>query len=259
MKPLAAPLVLALAACGGHGSGDVSTISSPQGALWGARFSPAGDVLSIAYGEEEKIGTIDLDAGSLRELSPGGTYLSGTAWSPAGDYVYYNGVDGIGRISTDIAQNTMINTSLATLGIDVSPDGKQLAYGVNGGDARLYTLATMAEESLGQPCAAIRFAPTGDRVACISGGALVVIDLPTREVTTVIDRGLPSLAGVDWYASGLQLLFTSQDGIERIGIDGNDRHLVAGAFAAVEVDLSADDQSIVFGENGQDALTLVRL
>src|SRR4051812_30853643 len=131
MKPHAAPLVLVLAACGGHGGGDVGTISSPQGHLWGARLSPTAHVISVAYGNEDKIGTIDLDAGSLRELSAGGTYLTGTAWSPAGDFIYYNGVDGIGRISNDIAQNTMINTSLATLGIDVSPDGTQLAYGVN--------------------------------------------------------------------------------------------------------------------------------
>lgn len=247
---------IALAACG-DGSGDIGSIATPQGRLWGARFAPDGDVLALAYGDENKIGTIDLDARTLRELTPGGTYLTGTAWSPAGDLIYFNGADGIGRITRDIGQTTMVNGAFATLGIDVSPDGTRLAYGVNGGNARVYTLAGGTERALDRPCQAIRFAPFGDRVACISGGELVLIELATEAVTVLVDHDVPFIAGLDWYKDGQSLLFTSTDGIERVTLTG-ERDLIHGAFAAIEVDLSADERSMVIGINGHDDLTLVR-
>ncbi|HVV85539.1 MAG TPA: WD40 repeat domain-containing protein [Kofleriaceae bacterium] len=246
-----------LGACG-HGGGDIATISTPAGRLWGARFAPSGDVLSVAYGDEDKIGSIDLDSGSLRELTAGGSYLTATAWSPSGDAIYFDGNDGIIRIQNDIASTTMVNQSLATFGIDVSPDGSRLAYGVNGSNARIYDLAAQQETALGRPCQAIRFAPDGNQVACITGGALVTISLASGAETTIIDSGLPAIAGVDWYKDGQTLLFTSTKGIESISLAG-ERHLIEEAFGAVEVDLSADEGSIVYGVNGADALTLVRL
>ena len=259
LTALGVGVLAALAGCGDHGGGDIATISAPQGRLWGARFAPAGDVIAIAFGDEDKIGTIDLEAGTLRELTGGGSYLTGTAWSPSGDAIYFNGTAGIVRISTDIGATSPVNDAFASLGLDVSADGARMAYGINGGNARVYTIATDVETTLARPCQAIRFAPDGARVACISGGALLVIDLATGAETTVIERDLPFIAGVDWYGDGTRLLFTSSDGVERIGVDGEDRHLVHGAFAAVEVDLAADEQSIVYGVNGQDALTLLRL
>lgn len=255
----AALAVLALGACDDHGTGDIGRIEVPQGRLWGARFDPGGQVLSFAYGDEEKIGTLDIDEGTFRELTPGASYLTGTAWSADGAFIYYNGADGIGRISSDIGQVTMVNSSFATLGVDASPDGTRLAYGINGSDARIYDIATRVERPLDRPCQAIRFNPAGDKVACISGGALIVIELATDLETVVIEEGLPFIAGVDWYRDGQELLFTGEDGIERIRLDGTEHHLVHGAFAAIEVDLSQNEDAIVFGQNGDDALTLLKL
>ena len=258
-RGLALAALVTAAGCDDHGAGDVGQIRAPQGALWGARFSPDGGLLSMAYGDEEKIGTIDLDTGDFRELTAGGSYLTGTAWSTDGAFIYYNGADGLGRISSDLGQVTMVNSSFATMGVDVSPDGKRLAYGINGSSAQLYDLTAQTETALARRCDAIRFAPSGDRVACISGGALLVIELATGAETVVIEEGVPFIAGVDWYASGQQLLFTSEDGVERIGLDGEDRHLVHGAFAAIEVDLAPTEDAIVFRQNGDLALTLIRL
>ncbi len=249
---------LAFAACGG-GDGDVGSIAVPQGRLWGARFSPDGRSLAVAFGDEDKLGVIDLDERRLSEVASGGSYLTGTAWTAAGDAFYFNGSGGVFKVALGGAPPTMINDGFATLGVDVSPDGTRLAYGVNGGDARIYTLATSAETSIGRPCSAIRFAPTGDRVACVTrDGALVVIDLATMAVTTVVDQGVPFIAGVDWYADGQRLIFTSSRGLERVELSG-ERTIVVNSFAAIEVDLAPDDGAVVYAVNGQPDLNLLGL
>ena len=84
---------LALAACGGHDN-DSGSISIAGGRLWGARFAPDGTTLAVAYGPDDKIGTIDLDSGNLSEVTSGASYLTGTAWSPSGDAIYFNGTAG---------------------------------------------------------------------------------------------------------------------------------------------------------------------
>lgn len=253
----AALVALALGACG-HGDADIGIISVPQGRLWGARFAPDGRSLAVAYGDEDKLGVIDLDAVRLTEVATGGSYLSGTAWTAAGDAFYYNGAGGVFRVARGGGPPTMINDGFATLGVDVSPDGTRLAYGVNGGPARIYTLATSREAALDRQCSAIRFAPTGDRVACISGGALVVIDLGTMAVTTVVDTGVPFIAGLDWYSDGQRILFTSTRGLEQVDLSGT-RTIVVNAFAAIEVDLAPDDGQVVYAVNGQSDLNLLGL
>ena len=76
----------------------------------------------------------------------------------------FNGTAGIVRISTDIGATTPVNDAFASLGLDVSADGARMAYGINGGNARVYTIATDTETTLARPCQAIRFAPDGSRV-----------------------------------------------------------------------------------------------
>lgn len=258
-KGAALALVVAAAACGdGHGGGDVGTIHAPQGKLWGARFSPDGAHLSVAYGESDKIGVLDLDSLTLAEKAEGGSYLTGTAWTTNGDTIYYNGADGVFSIASEVGLPVMVNDGFATTGIDVSADGTRLAYGVNGGNARIYTLATHTETALARRCQAIRFAPTGDEVACISDGALLVIDLATGAETPVVEFDVPFIAGVDWYADGQQLLYTSSRGIERVTLAG-ETTLIHGSFAAIDVDLAPDESAIVVGVNGQPDLTLLRL
>ncbi len=246
----------AIVGCDSHRN-DSGVISVPGGRLWGARFSPDGDTLAVAYGPDDKIGTIDLGASSLREVTGGASYLTGTAWSAAGDAIFYTGTAGVYRVEPGGPAPTMVNDAFASLGVDVSPDGALLAYGINSSDARIYTLATMTERALDRPCQAIRFAPSGDRVACISGGALVILELATGTATTVVARGLPFIAGVDWYSDGQKLAFTSTQGIETVTLAG-ERKVLAPAFAAIDVDLAADDSAVVYGVNGQDGLTLIR-
>ena len=94
-------------------------------------------------------------------------------------------------------------------------------------------------------------------MACISGGALVVIDLATDVATPVVASGVPFIAGLDWYADGQRLVFTSDRGLESVTLAGQ-RDLVRSAFAAIEVDLAPDDGALIYGVNGDDALTLIR-
>ena len=259
MKGAAVALAVATAACGdGHGGGDVGTISAPQGRLWGARFAPDGTHLSVAYGESDKIGVLDLDSLTLRELAEGGSYLTGTAWTTNGDTIYYNGADGVFSIASEVGLPVMVNDGFATTGIDVAADGRKLAYGVNGGNARIYTIATRMETALARRCQAIRFAPSGTAVACISDGALLVIDIATGAETPIVAFDVPFIAGVDWYPDGQQLLYTSSRGIERVTLAG-ETTLIHSSFAAIDVDLAPDESAIVFGVNGQPALTLLQL
>ena len=246
----------AMAGCDSH-TNDSGLISVPGGRLWGARFAPGAVTLAVAYGPDDKIGTIDLGSSSLREVTGGASYLTGTAWSAAGDAIYYTGTAGVYRVEPGGPAPTMVNDAFASLGVDVSPDGALLAYGINGSDARIYTLATMSERALDRPCQAIRFAPSGDKVACISAGALVIIDLTSGAVTPIVAAGLPFIAGVDWYSDGQRLVFTSSQGIETVTLAG-ERKVLIPAFAAVEVDLAPDDSAIVYAVNGADGLTLVR-
>jgi DNA-binding beta-propeller fold protein YncE len=247
---------IAVGACGGDGTSH--TVSASQGRLGGARYSPDGTHLAVVFGSDDKIGSYDLASSTLTELTGGGSYLTGTAWSAAGDTIYYDGTAGIFRIAASGGTATMVNNAFASLGVDLSPDGTRLVYGTNGSAARLYTIATNTETALARPCQAVRFAPSGTIVACISGGALVTIDLATSAETTVIADGLPFIAGLDWYADGQRLIFTSDSGIDAVTVAGARSHLI-DAFAAIDLDLAPDDSEVVYGINGQSDLTITGL
>ncbi|MEZ4400093.1 MAG: WD40 repeat domain-containing protein [Kofleriaceae bacterium] len=246
-----------VAACGGAG-GDGRTIEVPEGRLWGARFSPDGATLAVAFGADDRIGTVDVGAGVLTERATGGSYLTGTAWTADGARIYYTG--GAGVFAVDLAGGApvMVNDAFAALGLDLSPDGTRLAYGTNGSSARVYDLGAGTEAALDRPCQAIRFAPDGARVACVSGGALVTLDLATGAATTVVADGLPFIVGLDWFADGQRLVVTTDAGLEEITLAGR-RTVLVDAFAAIEVDLSADDRQAVYLTNGAPGLTLVDL
>ena len=249
-------VLVLLAACGGDGGGDVRTISA-SGPLWGARFSPDGATLAVAFGPDDKIGTLDVATGAITELATNGNYLTGTAWTAAGDAIYYNGGGGVFRVAPGVAA-TMVNDAFASMNVDLSPDGTRLAYGINGANAEIYTLATATTSVLDHRCEAIRFAPVVDEVACISGGSLLAINLSSRVATTIIADGVSFIAGVDWYADGERLVFTSDDGIERV-TRGGDRSLLHDAFATIELDLSPDEHSLVYVTNGSGDLSILKL
>jgi Tol biopolymer transport system component len=248
--------LLFLGACGGDGGGgDVRTVHA-SGPLWGARFSPDGSRLAVAFGPDDKLGTIDLASGALTEVADNTSYLTGTSWSAAGDAIVYDGSGGIYRVAPGAAP-VQLTDAFASMGVDLSPDGTRVAYGVNGTDAELYTIATDTTTPLGRPCQAIRFSPSGTSVGCISGG-LFVIDLATMAETTVLADGLPFIAGLDWYADGQRLVVTSDDGLEAVTLAGA-RSVLLDTFAAVEVDLAPDEQSLVFATNGSADLSILDL
>lgn len=249
---LLASLLLA-AACGGD-DGDSRSISVDGERLWGARFSPDGARLAVAFGDDDKLGVIDLATGALTEVADNTSYLTGTAWAANGDIVY-DGSGGVYRVTPGGAP-VELTDAFASMNVDLSPDGTRLAYGVNGSDAELYTIATDTTTSLGVDCDAVRFSPVADEVACMTGSELVLVDLATLATTPVVTTGISFIAGVDWYADGQALVFTSDDGIERVTRAGA-RTRLADAFAAIELDLAPDDKSLVYLTNGSADLSLL--
>lgn len=261
MRILGLVAIAALAACGGDdgAGGDVRTVHA-SGALWGARFSPDGSRLAVAFGPDDKLGTIDLASGALTELADNTSYLTGTAWAADGSGVYYNGSGGVYLVHPGDALPEQVNDAFASLGLDAAfgAAGARLVYGINGTDAELYDVATQTPRGLGRSCQAVRFAPDGRELACVSNGDLVLIDATTLAAGAPVVSGLPFIVGLDWYADGQHLVVTTDAGLERIGRDGS-RGVLVDTFAAIEVDLAPDDKSVVFATNGSPDLSIVSL
>lgn len=270
----AAAMALGLtgAGCGG-GGGDVDadgdSADDPDGGgeefvvevagedLATFRIAPSGEALAVVYGTEERIGLVTIDDPTLIDVAPGATYLTGIAWLDVGTLLF-SGDGGIFQVGVDGEGLVSIDDAFAATGLDVSPDGTTLAYGVNGGDGVLLTLADSSARTLPTRCAVARFSPDGDTLACDAQGELVLIDVATLEPTTLV-TGLDFFAPLDWFADGERLAFASSDGIEEVVVATGERRRVHDAFAVIDLDLSADDGVLLYRQNGETAIRGVTL
>jgi hypothetical protein len=82
------------------------------------------------------------------------------------------------------------------------------------------------------------------------------MNVASHATTDVIDGDTNyAFGGVDWFADGQRLLAGTDRGIEIITLGPPvSRRLLADPFALLDVDLSPDEASVAYGQNGQQSL-----
>lgn len=262
---LVALVFLSLAAgCGGgsgagsHG-GPSQTLSFPAGVSGGSpRFSPDGS--QIAYQRQEGDGygvaVVSASGGESRTLATDANYLTAMTWTADGREILYYANNGIRAVPVAGGAGRLVVNAFAAMGPDLSPDGKSLVYGTNGGTMRLADLRSSpaVETDLGVPGRSPRFSPDGSTIAFFDGTKIRRMDLGSKTVTDVVDS-TADFGGVDWFSDGQRLLAGTDRGIEILRLGATvDRTLVADVFALMDVDLAPDDHRVAYGVNGQPDL-----
>jgi len=80
---------------------------------------------------------------------------------------------------------------------------------------------------------------------------LITTDLSGGDVQVVVESGLSYLSTVSWFSAGDELLYSGDDGILRVRLDGSAPSLAVDAFAVIHFDLAPDDSEVVWSQNGQ--------
>jgi dipeptidyl aminopeptidase/acylaminoacyl peptidase len=221
------------------------------------RFSP--DSSKLAYLREQNnayaVAVISASGAGSATLATDASYLTGFAWKPDGSEILYTGskirwVPVAGGATRDVI------SGFAALDPDVSPDGKLLVYGVNGSNLKLVdlTVTPAVETDLGVKGSSPRFSPDGARIAFNGEQHLKWMVVATKQVTDVLD--LKDFFGsVDWFKDGNRLVVGSDQGIELVTLSTPPvRSVVKSTFAQLAVDLSPDEKSIAYTENGQASI-----
>ncbi len=253
---------LGLGACGGGdadgdgvddgGADDPFTIDADGETVSTLRLSPDGTQVAVVYGADDRVGVLGLAGGAVTDVAPGGTYLTGIAWADDATLLF-TGDGGIYSVALDGSGLVMLDDAFAASGLDVSPDGTTLAYGVNGGDGVVLTLADSTARVMPTRCGVARFSPDGATIACDAQGSLVLVDVATLVATTLID-GLDFFAPLDWFADGTRLAVAGPDGIEVVDVATGARTPLTDAFAVIDLDLAADDSLLLYRENGSSII-----
>lgn len=96
------------------------------------RFSPDGK--QIAFQHDEKIKLLTIASGDIVELVDAKTYLASVAWFADGKRLGIISEDGIEIVTlgSGSPERLLVRDEFAAKNLDVSPDGKAMAYAING-------------------------------------------------------------------------------------------------------------------------------
>ncbi|MEO5729153.1 MAG: hypothetical protein ABI134_22040 [Byssovorax sp.] len=95
------------------------------------RFSPDGK--SIAFESGDKIKLMDIASLMVTEVVDGGTYLASVDWFSDGKRLAISSDKGIEIVTLGATPSrALVHDEFAAMNVDVSPDGKLIAYTVNG-------------------------------------------------------------------------------------------------------------------------------
>jgi len=192
-----------------------------------------------------------------RSLASDGDYLLAMAWSADGSEILYGSTDtGIRSVPLAGGPTQFVVDAFASMDPDLSPDGRWLAYGLNGSTLHLADLSQNppAVSDLTLPGSSPRFSPDGTTLAMWSGDKIRLLDRASNTLTDVADS-TNSFGRVDWFADGTRLVAGTDRGIEIITLGPPvDRRLILDNAAIIGLDLSPDGASIAYGVNGDPAL-----
>lgn len=269
----------ALSACGGeeNNASDAPVETSTRISVEGyslvrtARFSPDGTRL-VMFAEKDAdtthMITTNLEGGDVKvHVTEGLDYLSSAAWFPDGEQLAYTGDGGLHRIGLEEgAEPKKIVEAFAAFGVDVSPDGSEVTWTING--QQKVNKATVGEEPIqtfeatyGPEGSVPRFSPDGSTVFFMAGGGF---ETPSKFYTIAATlEGDPEevAEGGDYLSNGAWIddntvLVIIGDGISKLDLTTRETTQIEDAFAAMEIDVSADGTKYIYGINGQRSLIL---
>ncbi len=257
---------LALGACGdddGKSGGDVQISPAGFERVAAARFNPSGSRLAMV-GENDGVYSLlntDDSGGDVQVLAPDGLdYLSAVAWTADGATVYYSGDDGILRVPADGSGTPkLVVDDFAVMQIDLSPDGKTLAYSTNGGvSIRLADVSAFVDTALQSDTTATsgsgpRFSPNGQRVVYVSGENFKLSDAAFMNESDG-PTGADYLANSAWI-DDKTIIYLGDDKIRTWSDDGSVKAL-RDAFAGMDLDFNGATSRYIYGTNGSSSLTI---
>lgn len=249
---------------GRTGSGLPRELTFPLGVRGTSpRFSPDGARLAYTRdeGDVTAVAVMSLPSADSRTIATDGDYLTAMTWSSDGTEVIYAAEDDIRAVPVAGGAARQVVNAFAAVGPDLSPDGKALAYGINGSNLRLADLSQTPPviTDLGTVGSAPRFSPDGRTIAYWSGDTLQIMELATHAATDVItgDSNI-GFGGVDWFKDGRRLLAGTDRGVEIVTLGPPvTRQLVRSTFALLDVDLSPDETQVAYAVNGQTSLFIL--
>jgi len=239
----------------------VHKLAFPAGVRGGSpRFSPDGTLLAYARdtGSVTELAVMSPTGADSRSLTTDGDYLLAMAWTADGSAIVYGSTDaGIRSVPLTGGASQFVVDAFASIDPDLSPDGRWLAYGLNG--------STLHVADLGQTPPAVtdlalpqtnspRFSPDGATLALWSDDKIQLLDRATGAPTDILDS-TNAFGRVDWFADGARLVAGTDRGIEIITLGPPvERRLILDNGAIIGLDLSPDGASIAYGVNGDPAL-----
>jgi len=259
--------LVSLASCGGGGgpggSGGnrhLQTITFPAGIRGGSpRFSPDGTQLAYARdtGTVTELAVMTTAGADSRSLTSDGDYLLSMAWTADGSELIYGSTDtGMRTVQLSGGPSQFLLDAFAAINPDLSPDGRWLAYALNGAHLQLADLSQNPPviSDLGYFADSPRFSPDGATIALINDLKIQLLDVASGTLSDVIDTSNP-LGRVDWFPDGTRLLAGTERGIEIITLGPPvQRQTILGNAAVLDVDLSPDATSVAYTVNGGSEL-----
>ena len=256
--------MVGLAACGDD-DGD-TTISIDGYRLGAAQFSPAGDQLAIV-GEKDDVYALlitDDQGKGAQVLDESLSYLSTIQWMPDGQSVIYtagSGFDDSGIYKVDVnggAAPAFLVDAFAAVNIGLSPDGKTVAYSINGGaeistaDLSTYASMPVPAVSTGTSGRAPQYSPDGSQV-------LFIVAETYQTAAADFTNAQDGPAGAGYLSNGVWMnnasfMYLGDDAINvwKAGKASSVRE----AFAGMNLAYNAATSRYIYGINGSPDLTI---
>jgi WD40 repeat protein len=193
--------------------------SDDETAIDSASLSPDDSLVAIAI-EDGTVRIADAETGEIRRtLDTGAAFASDAAFTPDGEELLTGDSDG--RVITwSVADGSRLSdfqaTTTALVSVDVSPDGKSVAVGADGGEAAIFNLDGGERQPLTglvDRVGSVAFSPDSNRVVTASRqqpGGTQIWDARTgaSELTLGDDSGQDA----NFSPSGKQVVTANGDG-----------------------------------------------